>query len=247
MSKKRNFQLGPGDDVLDADPPANRVPSPPEDVSVMRATKKSKTAAAPSLSPKKLSLERLKFTGKMVTVQVGMDGELPFLVHEPIIKPDSDFFRLVLDTKWREGQELLVKLPEDCVHIFATYVEWLYNKEVTAAHYHMLARMYVLGEKIQSSGFCNAVMENMIKRSRARCPVPIDMIRVIYDGTMTAAPVRTFVVDTWMSLGSTVRLTEEPDGTQPHPEFVMDLAMALLREHNDGKRKTCEEKVTWFK
>lgn len=178
-----------------------------------------------------LANDRARFTGSIVTIQVGGDHSTRFSVHEPIIKADSEFFKLALDKKWREGQELAVQLPEDDLDTFAAYVEWLYARQTTVATFGELAGMYVLGNKIQSPDFCKAIISKMVGLANTQKGTPdVEVINTIFEGTPTKSAARRLMVEMWRLNGSTLAKL----GQEYHSDFVMDLAQALLAP-NIGK------------
>lgn len=171
-----------------------------------------------------------RFSGRIVSIEVGTHDKETFSVHEPILTANSEFFKLALDKKWKEGQELAVKLPEDDADTFAIYVEWLYNENITVASLSRLAKMYVLGEKIQSLSFCDAILSRMVDAANKDFALAsISTVNIIFEGTPTGSPARKLILGMWIKNGQADRLVSHT----PHPDFASDLLSLLLLTHND--------------
>lgn len=108
-----------------------------------------------------------------------------------------------------------------------------------------LARLYVFGEKIGDASFKNAVIRAILRRMSTAIdgylsnPVE-DVIHIIYNGTPAGSKARQLLVDNFADRGFERWLSTDP--RKSHPEFVLDLARALLRkcEGKEGVR-TLEE------
>jgi hypothetical protein len=130
---------------------------------------------------------------------------------------------------WVEGEEDIVRLPEDDQSIFVLYVQLLYqgrlpitramskvhgqsDKEwecdVIAAvsrEYDLLARLYVFCEKIQDSTGKIAVItgwieEGKIVRHGTYC-ASLRAVNIVFAGTTEADPLRSLIIDTYVSNG----------------------------------------------
>lgn len=189
-----------------------------------------------------------RYAGNIVTIEVGTRDKTEFRVHEFIIKENSDFFRAALDKKWKEGQSLTVKLPEDSPETFSAYVEWLYSTKDNEAEFVSLAEMYVLGEKIQSSTFCDAVIEEMLRACNASGVIPsINAVNALYSGTPPFSPARRFMADVWALKAEPEWLKDGDYDEEPHPEFVTDLAIALLSSYRTSQIHELSRMDSWFK
>ncbi|PVH96593.1 hypothetical protein DM02DRAFT_569316, partial [Periconia macrospinosa] len=98
-----------------------------------------------------------------------------FLVHEEIICERSEFFRRAMNGNWAESTDRIVKLPEDRVEIFETYLNLIYTGKIpTELHavpptldqmlseYECLFRLYILAEKLQDIDAKNAAIESVL-------------------------------------------------------------------------------------
>lgn len=190
-----------------------------------------------------------RITGPIITIHVGTKKPEDFHVHESTLKESSKFFQAALNKHWKEGQERKINLPEDDPQHFAAYVEWLYRstivpkstasaaeitKEEVAREHPYLARLYVLGEKLQDDGFCDSVMTAMIKyfaqrhtKQNVRYYFNISVVRIIYDGTMEDSPARKFLVEAYKARGRKEWLRDRAKCLEC-PEFLLDLAKGQL-------------------
>lgn len=111
-----------------------------------------------------------------MTVKVGQDPVEDFFLPEDAIRKYSDFFKAALDKKWKEGQTLVIELPEDDAGVFVEYAQWLcegkldlklpasdvsnYMDEMSFLEL-TLAHCYIFGEKVMDAKFCNEVLRGM--------------------------------------------------------------------------------------
>lgn len=223
-------------------------------------------------------------TSPTVRVRVGTDDDVSeqyFYVHVDLLTSRSHFFANALrdyakfdeDNKntgsnmWREGDEGIIRLPEDEPDIFAIYVQFLYTgklpiyeepskpeglarltraegeKEypefyasVLAAvdrEYTMLAKVYVLCEKIQDVTTKRALLSAFVESTlKVRVDVsqffpPTQPIRDIYQGTLTSDPLRAFLVDCYVYEGHIGWAYEEYHDF-PH-EFLYDFMVGAYK------------------
>lgn len=160
---------------------------------------------------------------------------------------------MALNKRWTEGKSKEVLLPEDEADAFATYIDWLYTKEVcvdsgcpfeSKQEYHSkqwssLSKLYVLAEKIQDDYCCDATMQHMIKKvdatntdGQAWYPTGETVAR-LYNGTLPGAPIRRFLVETHKAKGNPQWIREGSEHN--HVEFLTDLARTLLEERKVDK------------
>lgn len=212
----------------------------------------------------------------MITVHAGPDPSTPFLVHEGVVKESSEFFKAALNKQWKEGTERKIDLPDDCPHVVADYIEWLYSKEIEFTYkskgpsaiqkfddiqkeisndYHHLARLYVFGEKIQDDSFCNRALSTMIEvctdspmvTNGSKLYPSNTTIPIIYAGTPAGSPARRFLV--WVHQhGKAFWLTNSRETFMSCPEFLFDLAVAQAESH-PGKADfaLAENRALWIK
>jgi hypothetical protein len=246
-------------------------------------------------------------TSPMITVIVGpkdQDGDKirsqTFFVHKDLITSRSRFFAKALKDytgsksveneggksskseiggiSWLEGEEGVVKMPEDEPEVFANYIQLLYYgtipiynelEQVPASNtldngttskrefarqlehavalaarqeYNTLAKMYVLCEKIQDTAAKRSVFAAFVEattKSRVNndqhYPV-YSTVRLIYAGTLTSDPLRTFVTDCHVLVGHSGWVASADD--YPH-EFLYDVTLGMFKERavSDAKAR----------
>ncbi|KAK4902119.1 hypothetical protein LTR27_001021 [Elasticomyces elasticus] len=112
-----------------------------------------------------------RFRGKMVEVTVGDAVEEVFHIHDELLCSGSLFFKVALRPEWREGRERAVKLPEEDPDVFRGYMQYLYTGYVsctteTAAGYHKLVELWVLGDHLLASTLQNQVIDCILAAAK---------------------------------------------------------------------------------
>ncbi|KAH6637393.1 hypothetical protein C7974DRAFT_140468 [Boeremia exigua] len=179
---------------------------------------------------------------------------------------------------WHESSTGVVKLPDDDPDIFILYVHLIYHgslpvreepnlgksskttgsrepndKEIdiadlAASEHNMLAKLYVLCEKIQDCTAKRTVMTatvestKMVRANNKLYYVDRDAVLIIYNGTMPEDPMRQFMVDCAVLHGDARWLNKE-DTTADHSEHFRDLVFALLK-HRPVPPSTCGLNIT---
>lgn len=145
-----------------------------------------------------------------------------------------------MGSDWKEAKERVVKLPEDDSDIFRTYLHWLYcgtfpcreDKFTNVEHFHH-AKVYVFGDKMLDTCFCDAGIDAMIDKyntlttRNTRLVPDSDIIRYIYDNSIASSPVRQILVDMYVVQAKKEWLHERTASDYP-PEFLLHLALGLL-------------------
>jgi hypothetical protein len=145
----------------------------------------------------------------MITLVVGSKEET--MVVQQDCTRTSAFFRATLKKGWREGQKRTVELPEESPLHMAYYIQHLYggklpthlmseapNCEIDNHPYVLLARMYVLGERMLDPKFQNVVIYELFRLARLdKTGTPHkhtgllpchSHINIIYQGTTSKFP-----------------------------------------------------------
>jgi len=178
----------------------------------------------------------------LVTLLVGPDEE-KFVVHEICITRNSDFFKAVMKKEWIEGRTRTVKFPEEtCLETFIAYLNFAYHRKLPTESietvseddslgvdaYKVLAKIYVLGERLLDESVQNAVVEEFarlvaIESSDGKCYYPgSGCVTLIYNGTSTPCELRRMMVDMYSSEGEASWI----DKRLPS-EFLADLVEEL--------------------
>jgi hypothetical protein len=67
----------------------------------------------------------------MLTVRVGNEPDSKdFIIHESFLTSRSEFLRRALNGNWAESDTRIVKLSEDDPHIFALYLDYVFNGQL---------------------------------------------------------------------------------------------------------------------
>ncbi|OCK86127.1 hypothetical protein K432DRAFT_387964 [Lepidopterella palustris CBS 459.81] len=210
--------------------------------------------------------QAINLGSKIIEVHVGKNPQI-IPVHKDLICENSKFFKTAMNGKWTESKDRVVRLPDDRGDSFALYVQWLYTRVVPfgkpdppedasqSGEYCLLARTYVLADKLQDIRFKNAILDAILERStdpttlpKGRFPGPFP-IRIIYDGTTGPCAGRRALVDLWLWNGTT-QWVEKFDTVSFPADFLKDLVTALYktRKRPDGvdptrsKDKSCYHK-----
>ena len=193
----------------------------------------------------------------MVTLAVGPE-EHPYIVHEQLLCEHAPFFRSATKEEWEEGKEHTIPLPDDDPEVVSLYLNGVYNGRISSQRSTaetgtdencLLVKAYIFGEKIQDGRFKDAVIDAMIKSTRALdeeghtwFPGSADVNRA-YDGTPTGSPLRRLIVD----FGA-INANDDCDRKGLNVEFLQDLTGELFGHRSNsnhdprpsnGKMSTC--------
>ncbi|KAK4495748.1 hypothetical protein PRZ48_013016 [Zasmidium cellare] len=176
--------------------------------------------------------KRRRFTSDIVTLKVGESKSETFTIHADTLKQHSPFFKAALDKKWREGQSLQVDFPEDEPDTIEAYLGWLHDGKVEAPEspgtddltFPFLAKLYVLGEKIQDNAFCNSVIDKItevLDSPEWEDSSPgFSSSNIIYDGTPDDSPARTLFAFYFLHYGN---FKKDESMDRLHPAFLRDI------------------------
>ncbi|KAF2869216.1 hypothetical protein BDV95DRAFT_468859, partial [Massariosphaeria phaeospora] len=114
----------------------------------------------------------------------------------------SGFFSKALNGRWQEADEMMVKLPDELPSIFTMYLDCVYHNEVPVSNhpdgyreFDLLARIYVLAEKLMDVTAKNLVVNAMIAQGEEYSVPDKNDVCTLYDGTPEASPARKLYVD----------------------------------------------------
>lgn len=134
-----------------------------------------------------------------VTVLVGpTDSERRFCFHEDVLCAHSKFFRAALSNGFKEEREMIVRLLEVDSEVFCTYTQWAYSGQIVSISPERLehddeeddeasdltgrayTELYILGEYLEDTQLCNAVLSLMIQSfvDQRVSPSPLMISRV---------------------------------------------------------------------
>ncbi|PVH95394.1 hypothetical protein DM02DRAFT_632903 [Periconia macrospinosa] len=160
-----------------------------------------------------------------------------FHVHKALICADSEFFKAATGSLWRSSSSSApIDMTDEGPSTFKIYLNFLYTKEVvfksklTSAYdaFETLSNAYVLGEKLISHKFCNAVVKATIDfQQQIKQYPPKKAIKIAYEGTTPSSPIRKLFVDYWLHVSHRNWNTENMI-ERTHPDFVEDLLSAVI-------------------
>ncbi|KAK0124523.1 hypothetical protein ONS95_009472 [Cadophora gregata] len=93
-----------------------------------------------------------------VVVFVGAE-ERKFVCHKAILGFSSDFFDAAFYGTMKEANESTISMPEEDCTAFQAFVSWAYTGQINSCV--CPEELWVLGDKLQSARFSNAVMFHM--------------------------------------------------------------------------------------
>ncbi|WAO97088.1 Hypothetical protein NCS54_01479400 [Fusarium falciforme] len=198
--------------------------------------------------------EAVDLGGRSIQVVVGSSTPVTFSVHEKVICASSDFFKKAVLGGWRESEEGLVRLESDSPDVFNVYMQWLYYRTIPVridepgirgnAEYMLLAKAFVLGDKLQDGGFQDAVMDAMVDKTSSEASdsqkwFPVGpVIRFIYENTLASSKARLFLVDVYTFHGHGNWLTDWATQDDLPKEFLFDVARSKLVPRSVSAGKT---------
>jgi hypothetical protein len=187
-----------------------------------------------------------------IAVLVGK-GAKRFTVHKDIICAKSKFFRAACSSRWQEGQEKVIRLPEArSVQAFQTYMDWTHtneliinkaapatNKDIVNAE---LIDLYLLGDVLDDVKLRNKTLRLLateIKESSA-FPSPY-RCNIVWDNTPSNSSIRKCLADYLATKAC-------PASFRKHgAKFPADLVLQALGtfiDRRDGKeKKTLDERM----
>ena len=119
--------------------------------------------------------DSLGMANNVVVSVGGGHSKQDFNVPELFAVKSSQCMQTTLGGDWKESHEKRVSLLEVEVSDFEVYLEWLYTGHAVTldALYNLgttLVRLYLLGDFLIDDRFCNAVIDTLIRDSRAHYP-----------------------------------------------------------------------------
>jgi len=178
------------------------------------------------------------------TVILAIGPEQNSLVaHESHLKLNIDFFKTALKKEWVECQTRIINLPEDDTETITDYLTFTYGSDLPTTTlktipvggpghkpWELLARLYVLGERLLNTPLCNAVIKEMVLLASLADDnhdnyfMPTSVSNICYDGTPTGSNLRRLIVDKHIFECEQDWINDQHD----HPAFLAELSQALL-------------------
>lgn len=198
-------------------------------------------------------MTRLDLTEEIIVLVGKDDQQKKWTVHKTFLTRTSELFQKCCSSGWKEAKERTVELPETDPDNFATYLQWLYTRELVAtetpdlhelktedrqvraeaasAIFATLIALGTLADMLMDSAFENAVVDEIIKTKEATEKVPSPAkINIIYANVPRNCNIKRLIVDYYASEVNTNFLIEERDYL--HEDVIFDI---MVRLHKDRK------------
>lgn len=163
------------------------------------------TSQKPPNHPDNTSSLKLGGAG-IVTINVGPELQ-PFKIHRPLICDASTFFNTAFTSKFKEGADLSISLPDDDSEIFEIVAQWLYTKQYCYALDKNDALSRKMVQPVQLDIFADkygipALQQGVIRVFFAAAKAsqeepPVSMIEHVYNNTSRNDKLRLLLVDWW--------------------------------------------------
>ena len=206
-------------------------------------------------------LMRCRFSDiEMVLLIVGRE-ETEILVHENVLFKASSVFKTAFTSRFKEGSERTIYLPDDDAALMDVLVQSLYSpaSKLNGIDTTMeLLHLYVLADKYDvvkiKNTICKRVLSSLhVERSLSArgkndttCP-KFSEVEFIYENTTSTAPMRRVLVD-WFVWGAGLAWynTEEcRSGLLSVPEFAVDLCAVLGKDFSKKAKARPFMNRTW--
>ncbi|KAK3619783.1 hypothetical protein LTR56_023797 [Elasticomyces elasticus] len=144
--------------------------------------------------------------GCIVTISVGKGSEVrEFSVHEELLCRHSDFFKAALNgSRWREGLEGKVSLPEEEPEFFEGFQAFLYSGFIFTNdpaqkeeaddsgcyndnEYETMGKAWLLADRIQSCSYKDALTDSIALKIVTEAAYPTGMQNLLREGTSMSA------------------------------------------------------------
>lgn len=196
------------------------------------------------------------------------DAVESFTVHTTYATKSSKFIQAALGRdSWKEAQEKRITLPEAEPAVFESYIHWLYTNDIDLGESvqvcdscqrdalepdgegerlcmnrcsQELASMYILGDFLDDTRFCNAVMDVWKKTSRrVRCVPQPSAVEIIWEQTSVGCPARELLLQHWKGgVSNTGTSKYLLDHAEHSKEFLVDLLMFIGDRHRTAIART---------
>lgn len=175
-----------------------------------------------------------------ITLFVG-ESKTVFYVHEDLLCRYSSLFKAAFSSKFREGSEKTMALPEDEVEIFEMLVDWIYTQqhsipqsdnyttEVNARGRAL--RLLVVSDKYGIPVLKNSICEALIESARARKAPPVADVSTAYLQLPEKSGLRKLLID-WFVDFCQLGWYEKPAYRKwlvKNPDFAADLTAGLAK------------------
>jgi hypothetical protein len=154
-----------------------------------------------------------------------------FVVHKNFICHYSPYFDAAFNGNFEEARSQALDLEDINPFMFEMFVSWIYTQDVCypdgEAGYLIL--LWLLAERFLVPRLQNQTLELLHKEQGRSNKLPgADLVRVLYENTTEASPLRKYVI--WTCAAGLRRNPQCPENEDYPPEFFFDM-IAYLRPY----------------
>ena len=161
-----------------------------------------------------------------------------FYLHEDVVTQHSEFFAAALKKGWTKSTSRSLCLEDDNPACFDLFASFIYNGRIhshrendtaTAGQdeeWSRLAACWILGDKLISTTFKDAIMDEMRHKLRPKQAHPTGLHGVAYPQTSGPNAFRRFTVDISVWLWSAATMENQPMDESLN-EFFRDVAVRV--------------------
>lgn len=183
-----------------------------------------------------------------MTIYVG-DAKNEFHIHQNLLCGASTFFDAAFTSKFKEGSEKKMTLPEDDPEVFEAFVQWLYHQ-----HYEILAsdlshepgryltqtmQLFILADKYGVTHLKNAIIDALVRNAQSKGKPPSrSAIHQIYEFTPPSSGIRVLLADwyAWQAGRSWLQAPTLHTWLREHPDFAADMVAAMAKFESNSQR-----------
>lgn len=131
----------------------------------------------------------------MFEVEVG-DESAVWSLHESILVASSSFFKAVIHSPFKEGNERKIWLADDDHLVFQLFVQYLYSRTFQTSSMTLLLKAYVLGDKLGAPAFRAHALDQIFGLSSESCRFTAEQVLWIFRNTLPGCGLRRLAADT---------------------------------------------------
>jgi hypothetical protein len=173
-------------------------------------------------------------------------------VRKDVICSKSEFFRAACSTRWLEGQEKVVRLPEVKLELFQVYIDWTYTNtlifgavvKLTTSNKPScrgLVDMYLLGDVLDDVKLRNKAMQLLSTHATTNQQPSNKTMRHIWRNTPTNSILRKWTVD--ITILKLNRKCFAKSAEELPAEFTFQIATRLFQQTKTVPMEELKEKL----
>jgi hypothetical protein len=150
----------------------------------------------------------------------------------------------VLSNGWKEAHEQRIRLPETQAATLEVYLHWMYTGHflVEATQTESVSmqnvKLYLLGDYLSDTVFCELVVEKLVDRSQeVPCRLPgAPEVTLAWDNAPENSPLRAVINELWLDqkIATVIKCLQAKSFP---PSFILDLLEGLV----SNNRFFCEQ------